>query len=137
MKAPERIPSEHFNGYIMDGGAILEYNYANDCSDEIQKQFNDNFKPEIFKQYLEKAARRENFYYGPTDLWLYEALAKYPIEGKDIRIIGSANPWYEAIAISFGELDTIGVKVLFRYNRYQIGALLDLCLNKSLAYLFI
>tara|TARA_Y100000114_G_scaffold143821_1_gene151761 strand:+ start:31 stop:759 length:729 start_codon:yes stop_codon:yes gene_type:complete len=102
MKAPERIPSKFFNEYIMDGDAILEYNYANDCSEETQKLFNDNFKPEIFEQYLEKANKRENFYYGPTDAWLYEALTKYPIEGKDICIIGSANPWYEAIAVSFG-----------------------------------
>ena len=31
MKAPERIPSKFFNEYIMDGDAILEYNYAIDC----------------------------------------------------------------------------------------------------------
>ncbi len=102
MKAPEKIPSKFFDGYTMDGDAILEYKYANDCSDEIQKLFNDNFKQEVFDQYIEKATNRENFYYGPTDEWLYEALDKYPIQGKDICIIGSANPWYEAIAVSFG-----------------------------------
>ena len=102
MKAPERIPSKLFEAYTMNGDAIMEYNYANDCSDEIQQLFNDNFKSEIFEEYLKKADRRENFYYGPTDAWLYEALDKYPIEGKDICIIGSANPWYEAIAVSFG-----------------------------------
>jgi hypothetical protein len=102
MKAPERIPSKLYEGYTMDGKATLEYKYANDCSEEIQKMFNDNFTLETFEQYLEKATRRENFYYGPTDEWLYAALTKYPIEGKDICIIGSANPWYEAIALSFG-----------------------------------
>jgi len=102
MKAPERIPSKFFDGYTMNGDIILEYKYANDCSDEIQKLFNDNFKQEIFDQYIEKANKRENFYYGPTDGWLYEALEKYPIEGKNVCIIGSANPWYEAIAVSFG-----------------------------------
>lgn len=102
MKAPEKIPSKMFTEYTMNGEAMFEYKYANDCSDEIQKLFNDNFKQEVFNEYLEKAARRENFYYGQTDGWLYEALDKYPIEDKDICIIGSANPWYEAVAVSFG-----------------------------------
>ena len=102
MKAPEKIPSKLFNKYTMNGEAMFEYKYANDCSDEIQKLFNDNFKQEVFEQYLQKASNRENFYYGQTDTWLYQALEKYSIENKNICIIGSANPWYEAVAISFG-----------------------------------
>lgn len=102
MKAPERIPSKFIDGYTMSGDAMLEYRYANDCSEDTQKLFNDNFKEEIFNQYLQKASKREDFYYGPTDGWLYQALDKYPIEGKDVCIIGSANPWYEAIAVTFG-----------------------------------
>ena len=115
MKAPERIPSKYYNGYTMDGEVMLEYNYANDCSDEIQQLFNDNFKLEIFEEYLKKADNREEFYYGPTDTWLYKALEKYPIEGKDICIIGSANPWYEAIAISFG----VGSCTVIEYSKRE------------------
>tara|TARA_R110002110_G_scaffold213678_3_gene427055 strand:+ start:553 stop:1299 length:747 start_codon:yes stop_codon:yes gene_type:complete len=102
LEAPEDIPYSLFDEYTMNGDCIIEYNYANDCSAEIQKLFNDTFKQEIFSQYLTKAANKENFYYGPTDAWLYEALEKYPIKDKNICIIGSANPWYEAIAVTYG-----------------------------------
>ena len=37
MKAPEKIPDELMDGYTMGGKAKIEYKYANDCSEEIQK----------------------------------------------------------------------------------------------------
>ena len=37
MKAPEQIPKELLDGYTMSGKAKIEYKYANDCSEEIQK----------------------------------------------------------------------------------------------------
>tara|TARA_R100000234_G_scaffold119768_1_gene103680 strand:- start:11943 stop:12671 length:729 start_codon:yes stop_codon:yes gene_type:complete len=102
MKAPESIPFELLEKYTMDGAVPLEYKYANDCSDEVQALINQGFTEKEFQRYLSMVSKRENNYYGPTDQWLYDALTKYPIEGKDICIIGSANPWYEAIAVSFG-----------------------------------
>lgn len=49
-----------------------------------------------------KAGRRELNYYGHTDAYLYDALLAYPITGKEIGVIGSASPWYEAVVLSFG-----------------------------------
>lgn len=102
MKAPESIPYSLFNEYTMNGKVALEYNYANDCSEEIQKFINDQFTKENFDNSLIKANNKEQNYYGPTDTWLYQALDKYPIEGKHICIMGSTCPWYEAIAVSRG-----------------------------------
>ena len=102
MKAPESIPYSLFNDYTMNGKVKLEYNYANDCSEEIQSFINDQFTKENFDNSLIKANKREQNYYGPTDSWLYEALEKYPIQGKHICIMGSTSPWYEAVAVSHG-----------------------------------
>jgi len=101
-EAIRNIPYPMFNDFNMDGQITIEYKYANDCSDEIQSQINANFTQEVFSQYLEKAGKKEQHYYGPTDTWLYDALGKYPIRDKNVCIMGSANPWYEAIAIANG-----------------------------------
>ena len=38
----------------------------------------------------------------PMDRWLLEALAAHPIEGGDLLVFGSMEPWYEAIAVAAG-----------------------------------
>jgi hypothetical protein len=105
IEAPKGIPGEFFQEYTMNGKVILEYKYANDCSDETQKMINDNFTKEIFDESIQKIKKREQNYYGPTDTWLYESLEKYPVADKNICIVGSTHPWYEAIAISYGVKD--------------------------------
>jgi SAM-dependent methyltransferase len=57
---------------------------------------------EEFKGYREKIQRREVFYYGETDAWLYKAFALYPISGANVAVMGSVSPWYEAIVLEFG-----------------------------------
>jgi len=102
MKAPEDIPHKFFNSFSMNGKAAMEYKYANDCSEETQKLINDNFTEDIFKESLKRIEAGEQNYYGYTDSWLYESLEKYPIAGKDVCIMGSTHPWYEAMVISYG-----------------------------------
>lgn len=102
MQAPRDIPYKMLNQFTMGGVARIEYRYLNDCSEETQGLINKNFTKEIFLSSLERVKNREHNYYGPTDGWLYEALAKYPINDKDICIMGSTYPWYEAIAIAHG-----------------------------------
>lgn len=53
-------------------------------------------------EYARKARARETAYYGVTDTWLFQALDDFPIRGLHGLIVGSAQPWYEAIAITFG-----------------------------------
>jgi len=141
MKAPEKIPGKFYNDYVMDGTAIMEYRYFNDCSDETQKLFNDNFTQEVFSNYLQKAENKERNYYGPTDDWLYEALQKYPLTDKSICIIGSANPWYEAIAISHGvsnctvieysKRESFHDKIIYKQPHEMKGEKFDVCFSIS------
>ena len=102
MKAPESIPYSLFAKYGMGGDAKIEYAYRNDCGEETQQLINANFTEEIFNQSVERIKNKEQNYYGMTDTWMYEALEKYPVEGKHVVIFGSTHPWYEAMAITHG-----------------------------------
>jgi hypothetical protein len=102
MKVPEIIPVELYNRYSMDGKVKIEYSYRDDSGVEAQQKINAGFTQEEFDQCVEKIKKREYNYYMDTDLWLYDAFDKYPIEGKHICIVGSAYPWYEAMSIVFG-----------------------------------
>ena len=52
---------------------------------------------------MECIQKREQGYYGNhIDNWLYEALEKYPIKGKEVGIIGSVFPFYECVVLTFG-----------------------------------
>jgi len=102
MKAPESIPYSMFGEYTMDGTIEIAHFYRNDCSVEIQNEINQNFTKEKLEEFIQKVKRREVNYYGHTDTWMYEALEKYPIQGKSVCIVGSTCPWYEAMAIEYG-----------------------------------
>ena len=52
--------------------------------------------------FISKIKNKEVNYYGNTDKWMYEALEKYPVKGKDVCIMGSTYPWYEAMIIEYG-----------------------------------
>lgn len=102
MDAIEKIPDAMLLDFNMNGQIEIQYQYRNDCSDETQKEVNANFNKKTFEEYVEMAKRKEMNYYGHTDAWLYNAIEDYPIKDKSICIFGSANPFYEAIAISNG-----------------------------------
>ena len=102
LQAPRDMPYSLFDEYTMNGNCALEYKYANDCSSETQKIINDNFTEEAFYNSVAKINNQEQNYYGQTDTWMYEALEKYPIKDKNICIMGSTYPWYEAMMITYG-----------------------------------
>jgi len=56
---------------------------------------------------VEKAAARSSNYYGDTDKFLFEALARgareeggWGLRGRNVIIVGSLVPWYEAICLA-------------------------------------
>jgi len=50
----------------------------------------------------ERIRRRDAGSYGPTNLWLYEALERFPLNGREVAVMGSEFPWYEAMILEFG-----------------------------------
>lgn len=102
MKAPENIPEELLSEFSMDGQVVMEYKYANDCSDETQALINANFTQEIFDNSIRRIKNKERNYYGHTDTWMYQALQEFPVAGKNVCLMGSTHPWYEAMLIEHG-----------------------------------
>lgn len=97
--APREMPPELVARYTMDGRARVEDWYLDDTRRAGRRTV---FTRRKVAANLRKARRREAYYYGETDLWLYEALQRHPIGGLDVVNMGSTNPWYESVAISHG-----------------------------------
>ena len=52
--------------------------------------------------YERVAQTRGEAYYGPVDTRLYKVLDRHPIKGKSVVIMGSLEPFYEVVALTFG-----------------------------------
>ena len=70
------------------------------------------YTKEEIASYIDKVARKEVFDYKETDTWLYQALEKYSIRGKDVAIIGSIIPRYESVCLFYG-----GRPTTIEYNK--------------------
>jgi len=99
-------------GLIEQIPAHLIYEYTMGNRIPIQNWYLDGTRPkntaiiytvENIDNYLKRISERETFYYGATDSWLYQALEKFPIQGKDVAVIGSETPIYESMVIYYGE----------------------------------
>jgi hypothetical protein len=72
------------------------------------------YSSHVVDSFIEAVKRRQTNYYGITDFWLYTALDDHPVRGKDVAVIGSLQPWYEAICLEFG-----GNPYTIEYNKIQ------------------
>jgi len=73
---------------------------------------NDYWDKIYVQELVDKANRRESNYYGATDQHLYSCLDRNNIEGKSVAILGSVEPQYEAIVLSYG-----GKPTTIEYNK--------------------
>ena len=64
---------------------------------------NNFWDKDYVEELIERARRKETNYYGHTDRFLYNCLDRNNIEGKSVAILGSVEPQYEAVTISYGE----------------------------------
>lgn len=97
-EAPKEIPPQFIAGFTMNGLVKREDWYINETEASCGSKI---YTKEAINELVQKANRREMNYYGETDIFLYEALKNYPIEGKSCVVMGSQIPWYEAICLSF------------------------------------
>jgi len=88
--------------FTLNGKMRIEKKIRRDWEQPLQDLMNSNFTSAIFDKYREMAKSKQSNYYGMTDQYLYDALQKYSVNGKDVLIFGSANPWYEAVMIENG-----------------------------------
>lgn len=120
--------------------AQLDTPIAINIRDDSNIDYSANYSKENFSAYINAAKQRLSYYYGETDAWLYQALQRYPITGMNVLLIGSANPWYEAICLThgaasvtvmeYGPRPTIHPAV--RYVKpHELTGRYDACLNIS------
>jgi len=98
MHAPKEIPSKSV--YTMNGLMRLEDQYIDQATPESQQAINEQYSQ--FDNFLERTARGEMNYYHMTDIWLYQALREFYNKGESALIIGSTQPWYEAVMRTHG-----------------------------------
>lgn len=96
---PKAIPPQYWNAFTLNGKIPVHSLYFDDSYNQPKV-----YHTSTINQYIQKANRREMYYYGYTDLYLYQALDELAkdIKGKEICVIGSALPWYESILLAYG-----------------------------------
>jgi hypothetical protein len=100
---PKEIPPELMDRFTLGGTVPVEYNY-------LDGTYPDNW-PLIYTDheidlYIDKIRRREYFIYGMTDVWMWDAIKRFPIKGLHVVNMGSLTPWYEATCLYFGARST-------------------------------
>jgi len=101
---PITIPVELCSEYTLENTVPVSSWYFDDKSDKPQS-YQTRTRQEI-EGMMERVRKGEEYYYGPTDTWMYQALKNYKIEGKRVLIMGSNVPWYESICLVYGGICT-------------------------------
>ena len=104
MEAPREIPEMYKDDFTM-GGKIQKVDewYFNQAY-LGKSAFSPVWTNEAVLVEMEKASRRENFKYGRDTPKIYDGVIKYKshVEGKRGIVIGSEDPWLEAILLHHG-----------------------------------
>lgn len=87
---------------------------------------NRHYTDEDIKKFHSMAKQRiqDDECYGITDKWLYEALDLCEIQNQTVAVMGSIRPWYEVIALEFGNFPTVIDYNLPNYEHPQIKKML-------------
>jgi len=96
---PREIPPLLRDQFTLGGKIALEEWYLNESQPSGALL---HFPKETIEDCRQRIRRRDPGSYGPTNLWMYEALAKFPILGQEVAVMGSEYPWYEAMVIEYG-----------------------------------
>lgn len=108
-KPPRDIPKELRDEYTLNNKIKIEYQYANDSRKPDESLI---YTKKHIDSYLKHIRKKRTFHYRKTDFWLYQALEKYSIQGKEVAIIGSDTPLYESICLAYG-----GKPTTIEYNK--------------------
>jgi SAM-dependent methyltransferase len=97
--APRSLPKEMLDRFTMNGRI------------PVREQLGDGTYPSnhplIYTDaeidyYISRIKAGAPFLYLGADIWLREAMSKYPVAGQSIAVMGSITPWYEATCLAFG-----------------------------------
>jgi hypothetical protein len=107
---PWNIPRALEDEFTMGGAVRVTQHYVDESASEARDHYSFGFyrasRSEI-DRLISLAKARQSNYYGDTDQYLYQALAEgdrpgggWGLKGKRVVIVGSLEPWYEAICLA-------------------------------------
>ncbi|CAH6418825.1 Hypothetical protein POVN_LOCUS548 [uncultured virus] len=96
--SPRYPPPTLVGGYTLDGKIALEYHYFNDAAGG---HFPSVYTAGMIDAFIGKIRVGGVHHYPWTDPLVSDAMNKY-VHGRDVLVVGSVSPWYEAMAISYG-----------------------------------
>ena len=110
-KPPKEIPSELLDAYTLQGQIPVSYWYWNNTYSSKNPII---FEKKVINNLIKDAKNKKKRYYGKLDLFLFEAIETHVgnFKGKNVGILGSVTPWYEAIVLAYG-----GKPVTIEYNK--------------------
>lgn len=109
MAPPTQMPPELRRNYTMNGRARVKMLYYDSTYENSAPKI---YTRETIDKYIHRAKAGLNFYYKKTDACLYKALSRHSIEGQDVAVMGSTDPWYEAVTLAYG-----GRPTTIEYNK--------------------
>ena len=81
IEAPKQIPKSMLQGYSMNDTIPIKYAYRNDCGQESQGEYNDNYTAEKLDLFMNIIKAGGVGGYGMTDIWMYQALSSIEHDG--------------------------------------------------------
>lgn len=107
---PKNVPADLYDEFTLEGQIPVLEGFLYEPG---SKEHPTLFRQSLIDDYIQRVLRKEPGYYGNNlDNWLYEALEKYPIAGKEVGIIGSQLPFYECVVLAYG-----GYPITVEYNK--------------------
>ncbi len=110
-RPPRRIPPRLLDAYTMNGKISVQQKYRDGVYPPEKPVF---YEKSRIEANIEQIRRGQKNYprYGVTNEWLFQALDKYEIRGKEVAIMGSNKPWFESVCLHYG-----GRCTTIEYNR--------------------
>lgn len=96
---PIFIPLNYLKRYTLNWSIHVSWLYRDDSYNTDKPTI---YLKERIDAYIEEIKLKKCFYYGKTDTFLYRALEKYSVNNKSVAIIGSTEPIYESVCLSYG-----------------------------------
>lgn len=103
------IPNDLIDAYTLHGRIPIGWCYGDESYPDSRPII---YTFEQIERGKRAAENRGLFSYGITDSFLYEALDRFPIKGKQVAIMGSRTPTYECITLAWG-----GHPTTIEYNK--------------------
>ena len=96
----KEIPEALYDAYTRQAAIPVLYWYLNNAYPSNQPRL---YNKKVINSLIKQAKARVTRYYHLTDTYLYRAFEKHLsyIEGKNVAVLGSVQPWYESIVLAF------------------------------------